>query len=97
MLWRVGSHLRACVCDGGGCVLQESEKRRIENAGGKVSWKRVDGDLAVSRALGDFYYKNRPDLPPEEQKVTACPEIQYVRGKKESRIAFCDHGALSGV
>ena len=37
--------------------------------------KRVDGDLAVSRALGDFQYKDRNDLPAEEQKVTALPVI----------------------
>ena len=48
----------------------ESEKKRIENAGGFVQWNRVDGDLAVSRALGDFGYKNRPDLPPQLQKVS---------------------------
>jgi serine/threonine protein phosphatase PrpC len=47
----------------------EPERRRIENAGGCVQWKRVDGDLAVSRAFGDFQYKTRPDLPAQEQKV----------------------------
>ncbi|CAM9345561.1 unnamed protein product, partial [Ectocarpus fasciculatus] len=35
----------------------ELERKRIENAGGGVQWKRVDGDLAVSRAFGDFQYK----------------------------------------
>ena len=35
----------------------------------QVSMKRVDGDLAVSRSLGDFQYKERDDLPPEQQKV----------------------------
>jgi serine/threonine protein phosphatase PrpC len=47
----------------------DSERRRIELAGGRVQWKRVDGDLAVSRALGDFQYKTRTDLGPTEQKV----------------------------
>eukprot|EP00978_Attheya_sp_CCMP212_P000660 scaffold1312_cov54-Attheya_sp.AAC.4 len=51
------------------------EEARIVAAGGKVSIKRVDGDLAVSRGLGDFSFKNRPDLPPDQQKVTCCPEI----------------------
>ena len=47
----------------------DGERRRIENAGGRVQWKRVDGDLAVSRALGDFQFKARDDLPPEQQRV----------------------------
>ena len=54
----------------------EKERKRIENAGGTVQWKRVNGDLAVSRALGDFQYKNRPDLPPQEQKVSCFPDIK---------------------
>lgn len=45
------------------------ERARVDAAGGYVQWNRVDGDLAVSRALGDFSFKNRPDLPPEAQKV----------------------------
>ena len=54
--------------------FNESEKRRIEYAGGSVQFKRVDGDLAVSRALGDFQYK-RKDQIPAEQKVSCVPEI----------------------
>jgi len=53
----------------------EIEQKRIEAAGGFVQWNRVDGDLAVSRALGDFSYKNRPDLPPKDQKITCHPDI----------------------
>lgn len=53
----------------------EGEKQRVELAGGSVQWKRVDGDLAVSRALGDFKYKERKDLPAEQQKVTCNPDL----------------------
>jgi len=52
----------------------QSERQRIEEAGGCVSMKRVDGELAVSRALGDFQYKSET-LPPEQTKVTASPEV----------------------
>lgn len=33
------------------------EKERIQNAGGSVMIQRVNGSLAVSRALGDYDYK----------------------------------------
>jgi serine/threonine protein phosphatase PrpC len=35
----------------------EEEERRINDAGGYVSAGRVEGDLAVSRGLGDFRFK----------------------------------------
>jgi protein phosphatase 2C family protein 2/3 len=38
-------------------------------AGGTVTMRRVNGDLAVSRALGDFVYKHMTDLKAEEQQV----------------------------
>jgi len=52
------------------------ERERIESAGGCVSMRRVDGDLAVARALGDFQYKDRPDLPVDRQKVTCVPDVR---------------------
>jgi len=50
------------------------ERKRIEEAGGFVQWNRVDGDLAVSRALGDFGYKNT-ELLPKNQKISPYPDI----------------------
>lgn len=52
------------------------EEARIQAAGGAVMRGRVNGELAVSRALGDFTYKDRPDLPAEAQKVTALADIR---------------------
>lgn len=51
------------------------ERTRIEKAGGTVQFNRVDGDLAVSRAFGDFQYKTSPELPAEQQKVSPEPDI----------------------
>ncbi|KAK9469781.1 phosphatase 2C-like domain-containing protein [Lipomyces arxii] len=53
----------------------EGERARIEAAGGFVDSGRVNGNLALSRAIGDFDFKKSPDLPPEEQVVTAFPDV----------------------
>lgn len=73
------------------------EKRRIEAAGGFVTEyegrersSRVDGTLAVSRALGDFRLKARLDLPPDKQKVIALPDI------KEVSVGACDEYVAVG-
>lgn len=51
------------------------EMERICKAGGSVMIKRVNGTLAVSRALGDYDYKNIKDKGPCEQLVSPEPEI----------------------
>ncbi|KAK9470991.1 phosphatase 2C-like domain-containing protein, partial [Dipodascopsis tothii] len=53
----------------------EGEKARITAAGGWVSGGRVNGCLALSRAIGDFYFKKSQNLRPEEQMVTAFPDV----------------------
>eukprot|EP00913_Durusdinium_trenchii_P006497 g6107.t1 len=65
---------------------REDETRRIEAAGGCVSQgplgggpMRVDGALAVSRALGDFHFKPK-ELDASKCKVSAVPEVQVVEG-----------------
>jgi len=80
---------RAVLCRGGKAVeLSEDhkpenpgEEARIRRAGGHVAMigpcYRVDGvGLNLSRALGDFHYKARNDLPVEQQKVIAVPDIR---------------------
>lgn len=52
-----------------------SEKQRIQNAGGSVMIQRVNGSLAVSRALGDYDYKSSKELGQCEQLVSPEPEI----------------------
>jgi protein phosphatase 1B len=53
-----------------------AEEARILAAGGTVVMRRVNGDLAVSRALGDFVYKHVAQLPPEKQQVSPEPEVR---------------------
>lgn len=69
----------------GGCVDElssdhkpslASEQRRITAAGGWVELNRVNGNLALSRALGDFVFKKNEQKGPEEQIVTALPEVE---------------------
>jgi len=69
------------------------ELERINTAGGFVKHKRVDGDLAVSRGLGDFSYKSIDGLPVKDQKVIPHPEfVIYPRDLQHDEfiILACD-------
>jgi len=86
---------RSLVCTAGKPVLatqdhkpsNELEKERIQNAGGSVMIQRVNGSLAVSRALGDFEYKNVDGKGPTEQLVSPEPEF-YVKPREEDSDQF---------
>ncbi|CAK0867098.1 unnamed protein product, partial [Prorocentrum cordatum] len=95
---------RAIVCRGDGLVCSEDHKPgrqdesdRIRAAGGSVMRGplggplRVDGALAVSRAMGDFAYKLR-EADPAQCKVSAMPEVSTVTGCKAGDWVFiaCD-------
>ncbi|XP_059842702.1 protein phosphatase 1G [Hypanus sabinus] len=55
----------------------EVELARIKNAGGKVTLDgRVNGGLNLSRAIGDHFYKRNKNLPPEEQMISALPDLK---------------------
>jgi len=51
-----------------------AERARILSSGHTVEDGRVDGIIAISRAIGDWEYKN-PKLSPEKMAVSASPEI----------------------
>ncbi|XP_065319990.1 protein phosphatase 1B-like [Gordionus sp. m RMFG-2023] len=70
-----------------------NEKARIIKAGGSVLIQRVNGSLAVSRALGDFDYKNNSGKHPFDQLVSPEPDIRIeLRDptKDEFIILACD-------
>jgi len=88
---------------GGAVALSEDHKpenpgetARIKKAGGWVEdmqgGARVNGDLNLSRALGDFRYKTNNILPAAEQVVTAFPEVRTMELKAEDEfiVIGCD-------
>jgi len=70
----------------------EEETRRIVAAGGYVELNRVNGNLALSRAMGDFIFKRNAKLPAEEQIVTAYPEVivKDITEDHEFIVLACD-------
>ncbi|KAL7423596.1 Protein phosphatase 2C 2 [Cryptotrichosporon argae] len=70
----------------------KEETARITAAGGFVEFGRVNGNLALSRALGDFEFKHNFTLPAEQQIVTADPEIitHKIDGEEEFLVLACD-------
>ena len=52
----------------------EVEIDRITKAGSVITDGRVDGNLNLTRALGDLKYKVKKELTPEEFPITANPD-----------------------
>lgn len=92
---------RAIFCSNGAVAFcsvdhkpsNADEKSRIEKAGGSVMIQRVNGSLAVSRALGDFEYKMDSNLAPVEQLVSPEPEVSVENRNSsldEFMVLACD-------
>ena len=69
-----------------------AEKNRINAAGGFVDFGRVNGNLALSRAIGDFEFKKSAELAPEAQIVTAFPDVETheLTDDDEFLVLACD-------
>lgn len=72
-----------CVLGKGGKAVEMSidhkpenqvEIDRITKSGSTITEGRVDGNLNLTRSLGDLKYKQRAHLKPEEQAITANPD-----------------------
>lgn len=70
----------------------EVEKRRITAAGGYVAEGRVNENLNLSRAIGDLEYKKNAALKPEEQIITAFPDVVEARREPAQKFLLmgCD-------
>ncbi|KAJ1906008.1 Protein phosphatase 2C 2 [Coemansia sp. IMI 209127] len=68
------------------------EFNRITSGGGYVEFGRVNGNLALSRAIGDFEFKNNRTLSPEKQIVTALPDVikHTISADDEFLVVACD-------
>jgi len=100
----VGDSRALLIRDGKAIALSEdhkpenpTERNRIRGAGGQVikigPCHRVDGNLNLSRALGDFNLKATAGLPPEKQKVIAVPDVTttpFQGGPSELLVLACD-------
>lgn len=95
---------RAVLCRNGVAVPlsydhkpnQERERNRIVAAGGFVTdmngQHRVNGNLNLSRAIGDLKYKSVPTLDPAAQIITAEPDIMTEKRSPDDEflILACD-------
>lgn len=70
----------------------EVEKQRIHNAGGYVSDGRVNDNLNLTRAIGDLEYKKNPALKPQEQIISAFPDVvdHKVNKTEKYMLIGCD-------
>ena len=77
--------------------IEEFEKKRIEFAGLTVKNGRVNDVLNLTRAIGDLEYKQNEWLKPEDQAISACPEIEEVQIKDVDYVILCCDGVKDVV
>jgi len=66
------------------------ELARIEAAGGSVTEGRVQGNLNLSRAIGDLLYKSNLDAAVEAQMISALPDIRRAKLSRSGHTAAAD-------
>jgi len=90
-----------CVMGKGGAAMEmsydhkpsnEVEMNRIIKANGFVEDNRVNGMLGLSRAIGDYEYKNSKNLKMDEQLVIATPDIKVekITDEVDFLVVACD-------
>ena len=79
--------------------MYAAERNRIVAAGGYIEFGRVNGNLALARALGDFEYKKNYAIAPEAQIITANPDIieHEITEDDEFFVIACDGASCYGA
>jgi len=70
-----------------------TERDRIVKSDHMVADDRVDGNLALSRAFGDFQYKQNSKVTWKDQAVTSFPDVSVTARKSKGDkfiIMACD-------
>merc|ERR1712136_283708 len=59
---------------------------------GPMTQYRVNGNLNLSRSIGDLLYKRNPNLPPQEQVICSTPDVRtFARHPRdEFMVIACD-------
>jgi len=70
----------------------DHERDRIQKAGGYIIDGRINGNLNLSRAMGDLEYKKNADLKPGEQLISVVPDIKKktITAEDELIVIGCD-------
>ena len=68
------------------------EKERILAAGGFVDGGRINGKLGVSRAFGDFQYKDKGNLSRDKQELICTPKVikEPIGEHLKFALLYCD-------
>jgi len=68
------------------------EREQVLVRGKRIPIDRVDGQVAVSRAIGDGDFKDLPDAPAENQAITCVPDVKErdISSKDEFIVIACD-------
>eukprot|EP01103_Thecamoeba_quadrilineata_P000376 TRINITY_DN10317_c0_g1_i1.p1 TRINITY_DN10317_c0_g1~~TRINITY_DN10317_c0_g1_i1.p1 ORF type:complete len:284 (-),score=56.25 TRINITY_DN10317_c0_g1_i1:95-946(-) len=68
------------------------EREQVLVRGKRIPIDRVDGQVAVSRAIGDGDFKDLPDAPAENQAITCVPDVKErdISTKDEFIVLACD-------
>jgi serine/threonine protein phosphatase PrpC len=75
----------------------QTEKQRIERAGGQVVCGRIKKDnkkIGISRVFGDYLYKGNSSLPQKEQMIIAWPDVvvEQLKPNKDQFMVLVSDG-----